>query len=476
MEKIITQTKGINISNLNIRKKIRYLEPKGFKLESTSVWSFRQRGDWASHSGEYRGNFSPYIPRNIMLLYSKPGDLVLDMFCGAGTTAIEAKLLGRRCIASDINEKAIELAKENINFDINLLPFPDKEQKEYFEPELLVKDARDLSWLSDESVDLICTHPPYANIIQYTDNSEADLSFLNVDEFLTEMEKVARESFRVLKPGRQCALLIGDARKHKHVVPLGFKLINVYLDAGFYLRELIIKRQHNCRTTGFWYKKSIENNFLLLAHEYLPVFEKPVKSGRTIKEDRQTSLAIVEKTITPKPERMTLETTSVWVFPEKEKDRYLARNIVDRYAKANKYKCVDIIIENIKGKKLQIGKSRENYDLLWIKSSLLSKGYFPYKHDEYLLALKETIAQFKNLLRIEGYLAVETRDIRAQDHLIPMAKLIVDLINDQDLRLKEIVVVTSNDEEKAHDNNMVFENPGNLSLVHSYVIIYKKTG
>ena len=64
-------------------------------------------------------------------------------------------------------------------------------------------------------------------------------------------------------------------RKHKHVVPLGFKLINVYLDVGFKLKELVIKRQNNCKTTGFWYANSIKFNFLLLAHEYLPIFEKP---------------------------------------------------------------------------------------------------------------------------------------------------------------------------------------------------------
>ncbi|MGQ9472311.1 MAG: TRM11 family SAM-dependent methyltransferase, partial [Candidatus Aminicenantales bacterium] len=347
IEKIITQTKGINVSNLNVKKRIKYLEPKNFKLETTSVWSFRQRGDWATHSGEYRGNFSPYIPRNIILRYSRPGELVLDMFCGGGTTAIEAKLLGRRCIAADINEKAIDLARENVNFDLNFLPFPDGEAKKYFEPELLVRDARDLSWLPDESIDLICTHPPYANIIQYTDNKEGDLSLLAFNEFLAEMKKVARESFRVLKPGRQCALLSGDARQKKHVVPLAFKLINVYLEAGFYLRDLVIKRQHNCKTTGFWYKKSIENNFLLLAHEYLPIFEKPAEPIRLPKIKEQASaLTTAKRRVIPRAEVEALETTTVWIFPENQKDRFLARNIVDRYPKGDKYLCIEITLEN----------------------------------------------------------------------------------------------------------------------------------
>jgi len=94
IERLITKTQGINISALKVSKKIKKLCPKDFKKEQTTVWSFKQRGNWATHSGEYRGNWSPYIPRNVILKYSKPGELVLDYFCGAGTTAVECKLLG----------------------------------------------------------------------------------------------------------------------------------------------------------------------------------------------------------------------------------------------------------------------------------------------------------------------------------------------------------------------------------------------
>jgi len=133
----------------------------------------------ATHSGEYRGNWSPYIPRNVILKYSKPGELALDYFCGAGTTAVECKLLGRKCIALDINEKAIELAKKNIDFSIESRQLSFIDEKSHFKfyvPKLSVGDARDLSFLQDNSIDLICTHPPYANIIHYTDSKEGDLS------------------------------------------------------------------------------------------------------------------------------------------------------------------------------------------------------------------------------------------------------------------------------------------------------------
>ncbi|NIV99870.1 methyltransferase domain-containing protein, partial [Candidatus Saccharibacteria bacterium] len=283
IERVITQSRGINISTLASPKKIKTLYPKNFTQEQSSIWSFKRRGDWATHSGKYRGNWSPYIPRNIILKYSKPGETVLDYFCGAGTTAVESKLLGRKCIALDLNDKAIKLARENLRFVVpSNQPSSTNGQlyTDIYEPQLNVGDARNLSFLQNDSIDLICAHPPYANIIQYTDSKSGDLSFFDTDEFLEQMAFVARESHRVLKPGRQCAILIGDTRRKKHVVPLGFKLIEVYLSAGFKLRELVIKRQHNCKTTGFWYDNSIKYNFLLLAHEYLPIFEKPIQSRR----------------------------------------------------------------------------------------------------------------------------------------------------------------------------------------------------
>ena len=60
-------------------------------------------------------------------------------------------------------------------------------------------DARNLDFISDESIDLICTHPPYANIIQYSEDIPGDLSRLKVNDFLKEMRDVATESYRVLK-------------------------------------------------------------------------------------------------------------------------------------------------------------------------------------------------------------------------------------------------------------------------------------
>lgn len=246
-------------------KKIRKWEPDDFELEMTTHWSFPKRGDWATHDAKWRGNWSPYIPRNIILRYSEEGDMILDQFAGGGTTLVEAKLLNRNIVGVDVNEVALNRCKEKIDFE-----YESAKGNVY----LHKGDARNLDFIPDEKIDLICTHPPYANIIQYSEDIENDISLLKVEAFLLEMKKVASESYRVLKKGKFCAVLMGDTRQKGHMIPMSFEVMKVFQEAGFKLKELVIKEQHNCRATGFWKTNSIKHNFLLIAHEYLFIFKK----------------------------------------------------------------------------------------------------------------------------------------------------------------------------------------------------------
>ena len=246
-------------------KKITEWEPEDFELEMTTHWSFPKRGGWATHDAKWRGNWSPYIPRNILLRYSKENDLVLDQFAGGGTTLVEAKLLNRNIIGVDVNDIALERCKEKTNFE-----HEGANGKIY----LRKGDARNLDFIPDKSIDLICTHPPYADIIKYSEDIKEDLSRLKVKDFLAEMKKVAVESYRVLKSDKFCAVLMGDTRQKGHMIPMAFDVMKGFQDAGFKLKELIIKEQHNCRATGYWKTNSVKYNFLLIAHEYLFVFKK----------------------------------------------------------------------------------------------------------------------------------------------------------------------------------------------------------
>lgn len=86
------------------------------------------------------------------------------------------------------------------------------------------------------------------------------------------MEKVASESYRILKPGKLCCFMMGDIRRNGNVIPLAFESMNTFLNQNFKSKEIIIKEQHNCKSSKYW--KSIKNKFLLLSHEYIFILQK----------------------------------------------------------------------------------------------------------------------------------------------------------------------------------------------------------
>lgn len=225
-------------------KKITKWEPDDFELQTTTMWSFPDRGNW-----------STYIPRNLILRYSKEKDLILDQFAGGGTTLIEAKLLNRNIVGVDVNDIALERCREKINF-----------HHEGADGDVYIHkgDARNLNFLADGSIDFNSEEQ----------NIPEDLSNLDVTNFLEEMKLVAKESYRVLKKDKFCAILMGDTRKKGHIVPMSSEVRRIFENAGFKIKEIIIKQQHNCSATGFWRTNSIKYNFLLIAHEYLYVFKK----------------------------------------------------------------------------------------------------------------------------------------------------------------------------------------------------------
>ena len=231
-----------------------------FNEEVTSVWSFKERGEWATHKGDYPGNCSPYVVKNLLIKYSNKNDIVLEQFVGSGTTMIESLLLNRKTIGIDINDKALNITKSRIK-DIG---------GKY---KLIKGDATKLT-LKNKSIDFICTHPPYMDIIKYSNGIRGDISLLSGEEFYNSIKLVAKESFRVLKEKCYCAILIGDVRKNGLIVPVGFNVMELFLNEGFLLKEIIIKEQHNCKSTDKWIEIAKKRNFLLIQHEYIFVFQK----------------------------------------------------------------------------------------------------------------------------------------------------------------------------------------------------------
>lgn len=248
--------------------------PDEYRPFRTTVWDIPIRGTWGVHQSTYRGNWAPQVPRAVIEMYSKVGDVVLDPFAGGGTTLIEAWTLGRHAIGYDIAETALAMSHARLE---------ELRQKAGVEtlfglPDVKVEvrkgDARTLAGVKASSIDLICTHPPYGNALTYTHNNSRDLSLIeDPDEFLVQLQVAGERFFKVLKAQGYCAILVGDLRREGVLYTFGIETVRRFQQIGFRLNDIIIKTQSKDRSTEFYFKS--DQLRLRLAHEYLLIFVKP---------------------------------------------------------------------------------------------------------------------------------------------------------------------------------------------------------
>lgn len=256
-------------------------QPSTFRLERTTIWDFPKRGDWAVHQNDYQGNWPPSVPRNLILRYTSEGDIVIDPFVGGGTTLIEAWLNGRRSFGIDVSPIAIKTTQERIK------EMEDKSRNSEtiqlnpdFRPVIIKGDSRNIMEIlslhnvNDESVKLACIHPPYLNSLRYTSTIKEDLSQISDrNAFCDQLGIIAKQIYDLIQKGGTCAVLIGDVKKNRKVVRLGFLVMERFEQEGFQLKDIIIKTQHKDSSTRFWYTKKKKLDYLM-AHEYLFIFSK----------------------------------------------------------------------------------------------------------------------------------------------------------------------------------------------------------
>jgi len=268
-------------------------------------------------------------------------------------------------------------------------------------------------------------------------------------------------------------VLIGDTRRQKHVVPLGFKLIDVFLDAGFKLRELVIKRQHNCKTTGFWYANSVKYNFLLLAHEYLPIFQKPALPAIPIMKETATPYGLVlpkKASLRKTPHFKDFETTTVWLLSEDRFDEHLNNNVIARYGEGKNTSAIAFMTVD-SDRVIKKSLSSKSKHLLFAKSPLLKTDPGRYGIRQYLKAIEELVAFASSTLQPGGFLVIQTEDMRVDSYLEPLAKRIVDSTMTSDLWLKEIIALVRD----RHTSDKQSETAIYLDKLHEYLLVYEQT-
>jgi len=264
------KTRGYNDIDLNRWREYEH-------IETGTLWNFKTREKGNGHSYDYHGNYIPQLAHQLYTRFTKKGDVVLDMFLGSGTSAIEAVNMGRRCIGVEIKRDMVDYVEEK---------FSQEERNKMVKvingdssSGTITKHIKaTLAGLEEEKAQFLVLHPPYADIIKFSD-LEKDLSnYAKTEDFLIQFGNVAKNGYDCLEKGRYAALIIGDKYSDSKLDPLGFKCMEMMNKAGFITKSIIIKNIENTLAKGkdanLWRYRALSGGFYIFKHEYVMIFQK----------------------------------------------------------------------------------------------------------------------------------------------------------------------------------------------------------
>lgn len=266
---------------------INCLSAKEWVKNMIGVWEFQYEKRDIRDKSMHPATFPINLAKRVIQLFTHRGEVVLDCFNGSGTTLVACKDLERNGIGIDLNPDYCELAKERISFK----PIYNYFCRYKLKWEVINDDVMNiLDHVPENSIDLIFTSPPYANLLdvkrtnkslhssrrenerlgkneQYSKN-RSDLGLLEPNNFFERMESAANLLHNVLKPNKHLVINIMDFPPKAFVQPLLIKCIE---NASFKLKNILIWDKRNLvqRTGIFGYP----SNYITLNACYEYVFD-----------------------------------------------------------------------------------------------------------------------------------------------------------------------------------------------------------
>ncbi len=244
-----------------------------------SLWIFPSRVSGDGHKLDYHGNFIPQIATQTFTRYTKAGEVILDMFLGSGTSAIEALNLNRRCIGVELKPDLVEYVRgkippDRLNSDVHLILGDSTTQAS-------ADDVRAvLAAMGEARVHLLILHPPYHDIIPFSDRPEDLSNAPDSMTFLNMFEAAARHGYDLLAPGRYAVLVIGDKYEKGQLIPLGFWCMERLNHIGFTTKAIVVKNiegneRGKGRASNLWRYRALAGGYYIFKHEYVIIFRKP---------------------------------------------------------------------------------------------------------------------------------------------------------------------------------------------------------
>ncbi len=223
---------------------------RGPSLEVTTLWDFPSQRYGEQEETRFRGATPSHVIWNVVQRFSKEGDVVVDPFCGSGTTLDVCKETNRRGMGFDVAPARADIQ----NADARSLP------------------------LKQKSVDLVFFDPPYADNLDYSDDPRC-LGKLKADgRFQRAMRLVIDECARVLKEKSVLAIYVCDVFNNRGFYPLGFEIFEMTKTHFIPVDVVAVVRHNKTLEMGNYRAAADEGDFFLRGFNYLLLFRRREKS------------------------------------------------------------------------------------------------------------------------------------------------------------------------------------------------------
>ena len=231
---------------------INCLTAKEWLKNQLGVWQFYYEGRDIRDKNVHPATFPISLSKRVIELFTHEGELVLDPFAGSGTTLLAAKDCNRNAVGFDLHENYVNLSNDRL-----------KDQTLFGNSKQLAiqDDAHNIqSYFDPNSISLIWTSPPYANLLnrkrknksrrdrkneqlgkieQYSQDPR-DLGTMVLKEYTKAIGEIFESLVPLLRPKAHCVINVPDMWWENQRITIHVSLIEELRKRGYELRNIII--------------------------------------------------------------------------------------------------------------------------------------------------------------------------------------------------------------------------------------------